>query len=133
MINSYNVYAALWTEGAIYCYKRGCNCQGCYMNDLIESTPCRMKNAVLELVRKFGKPPEDDGGLTKTQQKIIDAILAGCNDKYEIAKYIDANVQNIQSTLSDMYEIAENDGVVYKNLRYKLPDFIRWVRKGKEE
>ena len=92
-----------------------------------------MKRAVFELVKKFGKPPEDEGGLTKTQQKIVDAILAGCNNKYEIAKYIGANVQNIQTALSDMYEIAENDGVVYKNLRYKLPDFINWVRKGKEE
>lgn len=91
-----------------------------------------MKGAVLELVRKFGKPPEDEGGLTKTQQKIVDAILAGCNNKYEIAKKMNLTVANVQAALSDMYEIAENNGVVYKNLRYKLPDFIRWVRKGEE-
>jgi hypothetical protein len=103
------------------------------MNDLIESIPCRMKKAVLELVRKFGKPPENENEFTNTQQKVIDAILAGCNDKFEISEKTGLTIQNIQNALSTMYEIAENDGVVYKNLRYKLPDFINWVRKGKEE
>ena len=128
-----NIYAAAWTEGSIYCYKRGCNCQGCYMNDLLESIPCRMKKAVLELVRKFGKPPENENELTKTQQKVIDAILAGCNDKISIAEHTGLSVTNVQDILSDLYKLAEFDGVVYKNLRYKLPDFIEWVRKGKEE
>lgn len=54
-----NTYARQWTEGAIYCYKRGCNCQGCYIKELLESK-CLMKRAVLELVRKFGKPPENE-------------------------------------------------------------------------
>jgi hypothetical protein len=92
-----------------------------------------MKGAVMELVRKFGKPPENELELTKSQQKIIDAILQGCNDKYEISEKTNINIGSVQSALSNMYELAEEDGVIYRNLRCKLPDFIRWVRKGKEE
>ena len=125
-------YAVVWTESSINCYKRGCNCHDCYIKDMLE-TPCNMKATVFELVRKLGKPPENERELTNTQQKVIDAILAGCNNKYEIAKKINLTVANVQSALSTMYEIAESDGVVYKNLRYKLPEFINWVRKGKEE
>lgn len=123
-----NYHAEKWTEGSIFCYKRGCNCNGCFVSDLIESQKCRMKTSVIELVRKFGKPPENELQLTRTQQKIINAILKGCNNKYQIAKETGLTVSCVQSALTDMYDLAENDGIVYKNLRYKLPDFIRWVR-----
>lgn len=123
-----NKYASNWTEGSIFCYERGCNCQGCYLKDLIESMPCQMKAADIELVRKFGKPQEEKQ-LSSTQQKVINAILAGCNNKLEIVDYIDLSETNVQSALSKMYELAEFDGVVYKNLRYKLPDFIKWIRR----
>lgn len=125
-------YCSNWTEGSIFCYRRGCNCQGCEMNDLIE-TRCQMKRAVFELVRKFGKPPEyEEKGLSISQQKIINAIIAGCNNKIEIAGYTGLTVTNVQSALSDMYEMAKFDGVAYKNLRYKLPEFIKWVRRGND-
>lgn len=130
-MTNYNVYAAEWTEGAIYCYKRGCNCQGCYVKDVLE-TRCRMKSAVFELVRKFGSPKEKNR-FTSRQQKVINAILEGCNDKYEISNKTGMKVYNVQTALTDMYELAEADGVIYRNLRCKLPDFIKWVRKGKEE
>lgn len=127
------LYAAHWTTGSIFCYHRGCNCQGCYIKELLESK-CLMKRAVFELVRKFGKPPEyEEKGLSISQQKVINAIIAGCNNNTEIAEYTGLTVTNVQSALSNMYEIAEFDGVVYKNLRYKLPEFINWIRKGKEE
>lgn len=47
-----------WTHAAIDCYKRGCVCQGCYFSDFFsdEKQSCRMKSAVIELVRLFGKP-----------------------------------------------------------------------------
>lgn len=122
-------HAEHWTEGAVFCYKRGCNCNGCYVKDMLE-TRCEMKRAVFELVRKFGKPPENELKLTRTQQKIINSILAGCNNKTEISEYTGLNIRCVQEALSNMYELAEFDGLVYKNLRYKLPDFINWVRKG---
>lgn len=130
MTNIY--YPKSWTEGSIFCYKRGCNCQGCYVKDLMESQRCRMKAAVIELVKKFGKPPENELHLSHSQQKIIDAILAGCNNKKEIAETTGLNIDCVQAALSNMYDLAKNDGIVYKNLRYKLPDFIRWVR-GEDE
>lgn len=46
-----------WTKGSIECYRRGCVCQNCPTFDLV-GDECRMKQAVLSLVRMYGKPPE---------------------------------------------------------------------------
>ena len=49
-----------WTNQAIYCYMRGCICEGCSYNIPLESIKqCQTKNAVLELVRILGKPKEN--------------------------------------------------------------------------
>ncbi len=47
-----------WTPTAIECYKRGCNCEGCFYKDFFSgsSHKCQMKAAVLELVRVIGTP-----------------------------------------------------------------------------
>jgi len=47
-----------WTQTAIECYKRGCNCEGCFYTDFFNnsSQKCQMKASVLELVRVLGKP-----------------------------------------------------------------------------
>lgn len=46
-----------WTIAAIDCYKRGCNCQGCFYNNFLSgNAKCQMKAAVLELVRVLGRP-----------------------------------------------------------------------------
>ena len=61
-----------WTTTAIECYKRGCNCKGCFYKDFFsnskygENEPkqkCQMKATVLELVRTQGIP---DGVKEKT-------------------------------------------------------------------
>lgn len=44
-----------WTVSAAYCYKRGCICRGCLYKEALE-TKCYMKETVLALYRKFGKP-----------------------------------------------------------------------------
>jgi len=48
-----------WTDAAIKCYKRGCVCEGCFYDEFfhLSSFSCRMKGAVLELVRTVGTPP----------------------------------------------------------------------------
>ena len=48
-----------WTPTAIECHKRGCSCQGCFYDDFFQDTTfkCKMKGAVLELVRTVGLPP----------------------------------------------------------------------------
>lgn len=44
-----------WTVSAIDCYFRGCVCSGCPVYEILGNR-CRMKQSVLMLVRKFGKP-----------------------------------------------------------------------------
>jgi len=50
--------ARRWTFGAIECFKRGCNCSGCFYKEFFRETnqKCRMKSSVLYLSRKFGNP-----------------------------------------------------------------------------
>lgn len=47
-----------WTQTAVECYKRGCNCEGCFYKDFFSgsSQKCQMKASVLELVRVIGTP-----------------------------------------------------------------------------
>ena len=47
-----------WTPTALECYKRGCNCGGCFYSDFFSATAqkCQMKATVLELVRTIGTP-----------------------------------------------------------------------------
>ena len=44
-----------WTPTAIECYQRGCNCNGCGIQELI-SEKFQMKNTVIGLVKTLGKP-----------------------------------------------------------------------------
>ena len=38
-----------WTPTALECYKRGCNCEGCFYSDFFSATAqkCQMKTSVL--------------------------------------------------------------------------------------
>lgn len=45
----------VWTRTAEECYKRGCNCEDCPIQKIME-TRCKMKESVLALVRMYGKP-----------------------------------------------------------------------------
>lgn len=60
---SYNFTVNRWTSTAIDCYKRGCVCKGCPIYEqFFQNTheKCQMKRAVLESVRLFGAPKEED-------------------------------------------------------------------------
>lgn len=46
-----------WTQSAVECYYLGCDCSKCVYPKVI-STPCQMRNIVIQLVRKFGIPKE---------------------------------------------------------------------------
>ena len=50
-----------WTPTALECYKRGCNCDGCFYSAFFKGTSqkCQMKASVLELVRVIGSPKVD--------------------------------------------------------------------------
>ena len=47
-----------WTPTAIDCYSIGCCCYKCNLYKIYfnKGTRCRMKETVIELVRKFGAP-----------------------------------------------------------------------------
>ena len=60
------------------------------MKDMLE-TRCDMKVSVMELVRKFGAPKEEESlieGANQYENRVIQAILNGCNTKIEIAEYL---------------------------------------------
>lgn len=48
-----------WTKTAVECYKSHFNCLDCPTYYLMESQPCQMKAAVLELFKKHGEPTEE--------------------------------------------------------------------------
>lgn len=54
-----------WTPTAVDCYMLGCTCSVCNLNKIYfrgemgSGFKCRMKDAVIELVRRFGAPEVD--------------------------------------------------------------------------
>ena len=61
---SYNHKIHRWTNQAIDCYNRGCVCKGCPVYELYfknSGRKCKMKAAVIESVRLFGIPKEEEG------------------------------------------------------------------------
>lgn len=68
MIYRYNVSCSetiskSWTPTAVDCYNIGCQCSKCnlhklYFKDRIGK--CKMKETVIELVRKIGAPEEEN-------------------------------------------------------------------------
>ena len=54
----------IWTHSAVDCYNIGCNCSKCNLYKIYFSKSiykCRMKETVIELVRKLGIPQQDGG------------------------------------------------------------------------
>ena len=119
-----------WTVGSIFCYRRGCNCEGCYVKDLLTSQPCRMKKAVIELVKQLGAPPKEQEGFNESETKVINAILSGAKSYSDIEKITGIKHSNVLSVLSHLYQFADIHGCVFFNKRFKLPDFIRWLKEG---
>jgi len=113
-----------WTQSARECYEIGCRCNNCLLY-IILGKECRMKQAVFELVRKFGAPKEKK--FTKSQQKILDAIQSGATTWDEIAEQSGLSRDSVIHNLQDLYKIAEGNGISYKNKRNKLTQFIEWV------
>lgn len=50
-----------WTSAAIDCYMLGCSCYKCNLNKIYflnSNFKCKMKETVIELVRRYGIPDE---------------------------------------------------------------------------
>lgn len=123
-------YASTWTIGAIECYKRGCRCEGCLIKEFLE-TRCEMKKAVLALVRKYGapsKPQEKEKMPNKKQTIILNAIKNGAENYEELEEITKIKYHSLQVNLTILYAQAASKGLKFKNKKYKLPEFVRWVR-----
>lgn len=48
-----------WNWSSAECYKRGCQCSGCYIMPDDLKIQCRMKYSVRELVKKYGAPKRE--------------------------------------------------------------------------
>ncbi len=57
MMSWYECNYTRWTPAAIACYKRGCVCAGCEYKEMLGAS-CRMKCAVINLVKNIGRPEE---------------------------------------------------------------------------
>lgn len=81
-----------WTRGAVECYNRSCICEGCPVKDIL-SSECRMKYAVISLVRTNGLPPSILS--LEEEEKLVDTI----------ANYIDEgfNLKEISQKLNMAY------------------------------
>lgn len=125
-----------WTESAIDCYNRGCNCTGCNQLKFMDSV-CHMRQAVFELVRKFGKPKKNENlvpGLTQKQNAIVNAILDGYTTKQEIAERLRTKPHNIQVELPRIYLCVEAMGYVFRKRYQRLDELVDFLLdiEGKE-
>lgn len=56
-----------WTKIALECRKRNCKCDGCFYQEFFkrsaregsEFNKCQMKYTVIQLIRKFGEPEDN--------------------------------------------------------------------------
>lgn len=117
-----------WTEGAKFCYRRGCRCYGCYVREILE-TRCFMKVTVFRLIDKFGAPPPDKI-YTPAQEEIINAIKDGAKTRKDIAAWVNKQEVAVQGLLQMMYEQARTDGFRPKNPRSILPEYVEWVKEN---
>lgn len=124
-------YASVWTIGAIDCYKRGCRCEGCAMREILE-THCEMKKAVFELVKRFGAPTEkkEEKKVNEKTKMILEAIKNGAESYDDLYEMTDLPYTTIQTRLSMLYIEAKEKGLVFKNRKYKLPEYVKWVQKN---
>lgn len=109
-----------WTETALECYQRRCNCQDC--NIPHPTGFCMMKSCVLALFRQFGSPEELIKEKEKDRQKveyILKAIDEGKTRKqmaqelnisiYALKKYIQRSGVKIQ--FEKMYKVRRGQNV----------------------
>lgn len=131
----------IWTQQAIECYERGCNCDGCYIKEVLE-TRCVMKAAVIELVRRYGKPTHEKMINIKKKSKlpinfpdretIIEGLKQGVS--YDVmAKYYGFKIHTFQTTCKRVYNIDVSEYKQYRkrgsHSQMTLEQFKKWREK----
>lgn len=89
-----------WTQSAVECYIRNCNCSGCETQTLMNEK-CQMKKVVKELVRVLGNPSSYIKRMNKNQRvikEIIDKLQQGKTRK-QIAIELDLRLSQIQAIM----------------------------------
>ncbi|MDD3149917.1 MAG: hypothetical protein PHV68_03705 [Candidatus Gastranaerophilales bacterium] len=71
------VKSTRWTIAAIECYERKCICESCFYHNFFKNSghKCKMKFAVIGLVRKLGKPTIKLNDFTDKQGVLDDEIV----------------------------------------------------------
>lgn len=88
-----------WTRGAVECYNRSCICKDCPIKDVLTSQSCRMKYAVISLVRTNGRPPALVS--LEEENKLVDKIALGLDNGYnlkQIASQLNMSYVKLQRT-----------------------------------
>ena len=99
-IPEYGTSREFWTETALECYQRGCNCRDC---EIPHPTGfCNMKSSVLALVRQFGNPDEiikereGEREKDRIRNEIISEGIAEGKTQKQIAKELDISVYTLK-------------------------------------
>lgn len=123
-----------WSPSAIDCYnRRGCVCDGCLTGQIMEQR-CRMKYAVIELVKTLGPPKIYNTnfipGATEQEEAIIRAIVEGASDLKQIAENLELSERTIKPRLCSLYRLIEDQGYQFKTSkqRNRLPEFIEYIK-----
>lgn len=131
-----NRFVKHWTETSKYCYKRGCNCNGCYVKSIIEE-PCMMKSAVFSLVKKFGAPKDKEKQpaekYTAEQKRIIELVRNGIGQRKKLAKELNISLPLLTNKMMKLYRIAEADGFEFLTLKFMFYEWVEYIRSKDNE
>ncbi len=93
-----------WTNASTYCFERDCKCEGCIYKENLE-TKCEMKNTVLNLFSKFGKPEDKYERLKKKQLFITTHYGLEAQKLRLIKKTKDLRLEILRGDLSELFNI----------------------------
>ena len=110
-----------WTEAAIYCYERKFNCKGCHFSEMMESK-CQMRDTVMALYRKFGKPNTKEGRFMIKKQLSIINHYGVENQKKKLIEELDELKEALLENNDEMHVIEEMADVlnVMQQIIYKM-------------
>ncbi len=136
-----------WSKGAIECYKRNCICFNCPTYDLI-GKQCKMKYAVLQLVKTCGLPDEVNTKQIEIKEseekqmfdndlkieypnyleKLITAVKKGFDKYGDIEKETGLNGKTASVYFDGFYKLLEQKNLIKqsdKSKRQAVCDFIQ--------
>lgn len=128
MINSIIPKFRNWQPGSIFCYERGCNCQGCPTQKIME-TKCRMKSAVIGLVRLYGPPQKNSEEMVINQEDKEDKTMFDEDLQLEYSEYLKPTVNAIKQGYETLKDIAKNANISPHNASVYVDTFFQTLSK----